>query len=98
MHLEYCLRHYHTSNNLLANLSPPNKVIFKKSLQPLNYFQYLLDKQESFKNKSYRHTNKMIHKIIYNKKIKGNINKNLICQLHLEMKEMELMINNNINN
>ena len=69
MHLEYSLKHYYTNNNLLEILSPPKKVIFKKSLQPLNYFQYLLDKQESFKHKSYRHKNKMIHKIIYSKKI-----------------------------
>ena len=69
MHLEYDLKHCYTNNNLLAKLSPPNKVIFKKNLQPLNYLQYLLDKQESFRHKSYRHTNKMIHKILYSKKI-----------------------------
>ena len=69
MHLEYSLKHYYTNNNLLEIFSPPKKVIFKKSLQPLNYFQYLLDKQESFKHKIYRYTNKMIHKIIYSKKI-----------------------------
>jgi hypothetical protein len=54
MHLEYSLKHYYTNNNLLEIFSPPKKVIFKKSLRPLNYFQYLLDKQESFKNKSFR--------------------------------------------